>query len=269
MVYQLEKAPTTGTLHFQGCFKLHNRNGVKLKTATKYVPFGSHLEASRGSWQENYSYCTKPESRVEGDPIMLGTPPANQDQRPQTTIDKLAPLLEAAKAFKPLRVIMNLDPSTYARNYRAIQHIREMSKPPIYSKYSFKDFRCMPFFHPVNKVLVFVGPSNIGKTQFALCHFKRPLIVRHKDDLKMFNENHDGILFDDMMFLHWPVQSVIHLVDQEVESSIDVKFGVAIIPPNTPKIFTCNEYPFPAHPAIDRRTQLETFGSDPLFDRKS
>lgn len=265
MVYQLEKAPTTGTPHFQGCFKLHNRNGVLLKTAIKYLPFGSHLEPARGSWHENLTYCTKEETRAGGEPVILGTPPQNQDQRPQSTIDKLAPLLEAAKQFKSLREIMNMDPTTYARNYRAIDHIRTMHKKPIVQKYTFKDFRCMPFDFPSNKSLVFVGPTAIGKTQFALCHFKNPLIVRHKDDLKMLNEEHDGILFDDMMFHHWPVQAVIHLLDQEVESSIDVKFGTAVIPANTRKIFTCNEYPFPDHPAIQRRVQRENFGSDPLW----
>lgn len=92
MVYQLEKAPTTGTPHFQGCFNLHNRNGVLLKTAIKYLPFGSHLEPARGSWHENLTYCTKEETRAGGEPVILGTPPQNQDQRPQSTIDKLAPL---------------------------------------------------------------------------------------------------------------------------------------------------------------------------------
>jgi len=266
LVYQLEKAPTTGTLHFQGCFKLKNRHGVTFKTAQKYVPFGTHLTPSRGTWSENFLYCTKQATRYEGDPILLGTPPKDPHAKIAKN-DKLTGLIEEAMKYKSLKSIVKKDPATYARNYRAIQHIRDMHKPPCLVKYTFKDFKAPPQKFPTNKCLVFIGPTQIGKTQFAKSHFNTPLMVRHKDDLKLFDADiHDGIVFDDMDFNHWPATAVIHLLDMEEDSSIDVKHGTAIIPAGTRRIFTCNTFPFPTHDAIARRIKVVKFDDAPLFD---
>lgn len=270
LVYQLEKAPKTGTLHFQGAFKLLNRNGVQFKTVQKYIPVGCHIEPSRGTWAENYAYCTKLESRAipDQEPVLLGTPPKDPHQKIAKN-DKLTQLVEDAMKYHSLKSIVKKDGATYARNYRAIQHIRDMFKPGKEVKYSFKDFRIAPQQFIPNVCLVFVGPTGVGKTQYAKSHFLTPLLVRHIDDLKCFDVDvHDGIIFDDMDFHHWPATSVIHLLDMEEDSSINVKHGTAIIPSGTLRIFTCNAFPFPIHEAIQRRIKVVTFGDEPLFEKK-
>lgn len=47
-----------------------------------------------------------------------------------------------------------------------------------------------------------------------------------------------------MSFSHWPAQSCIHLVDQELPRSINVKYGTVTIPQQTKKIFTSNKDSF-------------------------
>lgn len=112
-----------------------------------------------------------------------------------------------------------------------------------------KEFRC----------LFICGPSQIGKTQLALCQFEHPLQVSHMDDLKNFKpEFHDGIVFDDMDFHLKDRSSCIHLVDWDCNRSINVKGTVATIPKNTRKIFTSNEsfekyWPHDPHEAIRKR----------------
>lgn len=89
------------------------------------------------------------------------------------------------------------------------------------------------------KSVVLIGPSGIGKTQYALSHFKMPLLVSHMDDLKKL-EHHDGIVFDDMTFRHFPPQSCIHLTDLELPRSINVKYGTVQIRALLPRFFTSN-----------------------------
>jgi len=104
-----------------------------------------------------------------------------------------------------------------------------------------------------------VGASGIGKTTWGIQQIPKPALwVTHMDDLRRFDPKfHRGIIFDDMDFRHMPVTAQIHLVDQEQSRSIHARYNVCHIPAYTPKIFTCNVYPFDAQSdAISRRIQL-------------
>jgi len=96
-----------------------------------------------------------------------------------------------------------------------------------------------PMIEDINSVML-IGPSDIGKTQFAKAHFENPLSVSHIDRLRDFNAEHDGIIFDDMDFRHLPRTAQIHITDWDEERDINARYGCAKIPANTRKIFTCN-----------------------------
>lgn len=108
-----------------------------------------------------------------------------------------------------------------------------------------------------SKVLVLHGDTGLGKTSMAKILISKPaLMVSHLDDLKRFRPGyHKGILFDDVSVKHIPETGQIHLVDWYEPRSIHVRYGTVFIPKNTPKIFTCNQYPLSPNPAIDRRVQ--------------
>lgn len=107
------------------------------------------------------------------------------------------------------------------------------------------------------KTTVLVGPTGCGKTTWALRECEKPALwVTHKDDLRLLNKSIKCIIFDDMDFEHWPITAQIHIVDQDMTRSIDVKHGKAVIPKGIQKIFTCNKYPFTEHEAIKRRVKL-------------
>lgn len=105
--------------------------------------------------------------------------------------------------------------------------------------------------------VVLMGPSNIGKTQFAKSHFNNPLFISQMDRLKEFKPDvHDGIIFDDMDFTHMPRSSQIHITDFEEQRDIHSRYANAVVPAETKKIFTCNHYPFMLDDAIKRRVKL-------------
>lgn len=111
---------------------------------------------------------------------------------------------------------------------------------------------------PENSCAVVIGPSGIGKSVWAKKVAPKPCLwVSHLDVLRMYRANyHKSIIFDDMSFKHMPVQAQIHLTDWTDSRQIHCRYGYATIPPKTVKIFTCNEYPFETHPAIERRITL-------------
>lgn len=108
------------------------------------------------------------------------------------------------------------------------------------------------------QALILIGPTGCGKTTWAIKNAPKPsIIISHIDQLKLFKPDfHKSIIFDDMSFLQWPLQSQIHLVDWWQPRSIHVRYGTVSIPNSTPKIFTCNEMPFTQHPAISRRIKV-------------
>jgi len=105
------------------------------------------------------------------------------------------------------------------------------------------------------KSTVLVGPSGCGKSAWAKRMARKPaLFVTHIDTLREFDPTyHKSIIFDDMAFKQYPLQSQIHLVDCIDARQIHVRYGVAKIPEMTQKFFTCNDEPFVEHPAIARR----------------
>lgn len=111
---------------------------------------------------------------------------------------------------------------------------------------------------PENKCAVLVGPSGCGKSSWAKKMAPKPCLwVSHMDVLRMYRASyHQSIIFDDMCFKHMPLQAQIHLTDWIDARQIHCRYGYATIPAHTMKIFTCNEYPFTKHPAIDRRINV-------------
>lgn len=255
MIYQREKCPKTGKLHWQGACRFNRRNGVAFSTAKKCLPLYAHIEPSRGTWQQNVEYCSKSESRI-GDPVFLGLPPSFGEDLIEKKLCKLRPLVDMAMQGESMKRVCLQDPSTYARNYRALAQISKMFCDKPYTHELLEEDFIIPLQDFEDKAIVIVGPTKLGKTHYALAHFENPLVISHIDDLAKFdNSEHDGIVFDDMSFAHFPRTAQIHLTDWDLPRSINIKHGTATIPANTRKIFTCNEYPFSYDDAIERRVK--------------
>lgn len=134
-------------------------------------------------------------------------------------------------------------------------------------KFTKEDFKPYNLKWDKNTTLVLQGKSGIGKTQYAKTLFKNPLIVRHMDKLKQFDELiHDGIIFDDINLSHYPREPVISILDIEEDSDINVKCGMITLPPFTPRVITTNRQVRDIFPCFDkairRRISINIISTD-------
>lgn len=155
MIYQQEKCPTTGRLHYQGYLEL--TKSVKMTGVKKIFKDDTiHLEKRKGTQQQAIDYCKKLQSRVG--PISEYGTPAKQGKRNdlisvKETIDES--IKKGSKMKQIKKKIVNDHFSSYVKYARNLtEAIQILSEPEI------------PDFQP-NKVLVLWGASGKGKTRAA------------------------------------------------------------------------------------------------------
>lgn len=227
LVYGEETAPTTGTPHLQGYVELNKR--MTINALRKQIP-NAHLEKRCGTAQQASAYCKK-----DGNYTERGT---LSQQGKRVDIEKLHADIKAGASDQELWANHF---TLMLRYHKSVSQFRSVLNAPTFAaSYSLDDFKTAPTLE-WNKANIVWGPSDSGKTTFALAHFKNPLLVSHMDDLQTFDSNnHDGIVFDDMDFNHIPRTAQIHLVDTAISRSIHIRYKTALIPAGTKRIFTTN-----------------------------
>lgn len=244
----------SGTVHLQGFCQL--KTALTLNQLKHHCP-SAHFEVAKGTPYQNFLYCAKGiqthqewiESKDEGPNYGKGADYLEWGQRPKAPINahKKKPAdntyseaLAAPSVREGLEIVRKRKARDFCLHGAAIERNLKSARVQTYSsKYLPSDFD--KELQPLSKATLIVGASGTGKTQYALAHFKNPLLVSHIDKLKTLNPDHDGIVFDDMSFTHWPPESVIHLLDSECEREIHVRYGTVTIPAGIRKIFTHNK----------------------------
>lgn len=228
---QFESAPDTKRAHFQGY--------VQFKTKGRYFEilqelFGAcHVEVARGSVKSCIDYCSKEETRLAG-PFELGN---------VCTIGQRSDLLGFREAIKSGTTDYDLWHSehfpTMLKYYRSMSILRSVFNPPQHeSKRELSEFCIPPLEWDGKSCWLLCGPTNIGKTHFALAHFKHPLFVRHLDKLSDLNSTHDGIVFDDISFTMEPFDRILNVIDTELECQVHIRYTIVVLRARLPRIFT-------------------------------
>lgn len=226
-----EVCPSTKRKHIQGFVWL--TKGTRWTALKARFPNNMRFVPARGSPWQNFVYCSK-----EGDFKEVGDRPKEQKQK----TDVNAAFKEAFSA-ETVQAGLEIIKEKRARDYCLYGDTIERSLKKAHSKPFVPKYKIGDFNQPaqdLSKPVLFCGPTNIGKTQFAISHFQRPLVCSHIDNLKQLSPDNDGIIFDDMNFNHWPANNVIHLLDSDIDRSLHVRWGTVTIPANTKKIFTYN-----------------------------
>lgn len=233
---QIETCPNTGKLHFQGYIQFSKKcRGVK-KVKDFFRDQTIHVEVARGTVDQCLAYVNKQDTRTAG-PFEWGTC-LKQGERTD-----LVEFKEAIRKGDSKRELCEKHFQHYIKYSKMVPELRRLLQPQVsIVKFKLEDFTESPL--TFEKTNVVIGPSGIGKTQWALSHFMNPLFVTHIDQLGDFDSEYDGIVFDDMSFKHIPAVHQIHLVEHETPTHIHIRYTTAYIPAGTKKIFCANENPF-------------------------
>lgn len=222
-----------GTPHLQGYAWFHKKQSLR---QLKGLNARAHWELAKGTPYQNKVYCTK-----DGDFQEFGIFPTAPGPSHKKKIDDGAYslVLEQATVAQGLALVKSKRPRDYCLHGETIErNLKKHKFVPTKALYALDAFSRGAL--PLIKATFIWGPSNTGKTQFALAHFQNPLFVSHIEKLKLLSSDHDAIVFDDMSFKHWPPEAVIHLLDLECDREINVRYGTVTIPAKTVKVFTHN-----------------------------
>ncbi len=250
-----EIAPTTDNFHLQGYVQFIHEE--RFSAIQKNFPAFQNLQKIKGTPWQNFIYCSADKNFEE-----WGTRPKKPKEKGSGDMP-YADALAAPTIREGIAIIKEKKPRDYCLHGESIERNLKRAKiEPFLHKFSPDSFTTP--LQPLNKSTLIYGETDLGKTHYAAAHFKNPLVCSHIDTLKSLCKDHDGVIFDDMSFKHWPVESVIHLVDTEFSRTINVRYGTVTIPANTRKIFTHNtSNPFygdttdpTQSTAIDRRISL-------------
>lgn len=242
VVFGLEVCPSSGRKHIQGHVSF--KRAYRLSALKKLS--NAHWEIARC---EDFNY------ELKGEDVFI-----KDERKKKGKRGDLDGVLELVANGASIREIAKECPREFIRYHRGIERYLEVAGTNyIAPKYGLGDCCKHLGLTPINAYsTLIVGKSGCGKTQWALSHFEKPLLVSHMDDLLQFSEENDGIVFDDMDFRHIPRSTNIYLLDYDLPRSIHCRYKPAVIPAHTFKIFTANFFPFINDDAINRRLQIVT-----------
>lgn len=263
-----EEIGDSGTLHFQGYLETVRRKTIG---SIKKIPGfeRAHLERRMGTADQAIAYASKvnDDTFISG-PYTFGVRAENkQGQRK----DLLA-IQEQLVRGEDLAVIAKNNFGTFIRYHRGIMEYKRLVHPQFEEKLHDLSEFLVPRLDLTLPVLLW-GKGGTGKTEFALAHFEKPLLVRHIDALRELKPGfHDGVVFDDMDFSHWPHGSRVHICDMYRQSQIHCRYTHGVIPRKMPRIFCANS-PLILHrdsdtleqrSAVERRIRIVEI-VEPLF----
>lgn len=193
-IYQTERGDS-GTLHIQGY--VYCQRIVRIISIKKLFP-RAHIEIARGTIEENISYCSKEETRIEG-PFEHGTKPISS-KGARNDIEYFRDAIREGKSDEDL---LNLFPNMVAKYQKFIYFVRCSMVPRRSEKPS---------------VRVYHGRSGTGKTRTAVgdnpgdCY----IVSRPDSNRPLWWDGYQGqptVVIDD--FYGWiPWSYILQLLDR-------------------------------------------------------
>lgn len=227
--YQLETAPTTGTLHCQGYiyFKTNRRMGwVKQwlgELGFQYTinrPLYPHVERAKGTAGQNRDYCSKDDSAVAGTFRELGEIPRQGNR------SDLAELAQAIAEGDDISDIAAKFPTEYIRYNRGIQALKiALSTKP-------RSTREAP------TVCWWFGPTGTGKSRLAFESYPNAYIKMPTNKWWDGYVDQVEVILDDYRPSMCPFHELLRLLDR-YPMKVEFKGGSTELQATTFIITTC------------------------------
>lgn len=153
MIFQLERAPTTNRLHYQGFALLDPKKPIRLAGAKQlFDPIfpNCHLEPTRASTPKAVAYCEKEESQVAG-PWRFGDLGRSQGQR-----NDLAALKDAVDNDVSAVELWDQHFAPMVRYHKSIDVYRNIKIAPRTEQ---------------TELIIMIGPTAVGKTTWIMDQF--------------------------------------------------------------------------------------------------
>jgi len=244
--------------HTHAFFQWKKRLNTRNARYFDFVGVHPHIQTVR----DDHHATTIYESYHHKAPLLLKQSPTG----PQGAKDVIQRIRDAQSLWEAVHVA-----GVEIKSVGDVKLLRDDVARPDDFQHGFPDANWSLELDNTSRVIYIYGPTNTGKTQWAVHCFENPLIVSHMDDLGRFNSSkHDGIVFDDMSFAHIPREAAIHLLDWDFERSLHIRYKCALIPKHTRKIFTSNKpfhesFPHDDTGAIKRRVSKTIHIHGPTF----
>lgn len=199
MVFQLERCPDTGKIHWQGYVRFHRKK--RMRGAKSFIDNKAHMTAADGTEESNRNYCTKERSRVEGtQPEEHGIYNAQGNvQGKRSDLEAIAAMIKEGQS---LTAVAEEHPGDYIRYHSGIAALAERiaPKPPV-----MRDV----------KVLVLWGPTGTGKTHRVMTEMGESLYQANAGRDPFGQYNGEDILFlDEFRWKDWTIQQLNRLLDK-------------------------------------------------------
>lgn len=212
LVYQQERCPETGALHYQGYVELIAQKSLRqLKDLLGSSTI--HIERRRGTQAEAIAYCKKDESRVDG-PWEFGTP---KEQGRRTDLDKIYTMLKEGKTQLD---VLEEYPSQYIRYARGIEAAQRLL---IKQKAQHRENVPIP-------VHVLIGDPGVGKTRFIFDNYAREdiyVLTQHDNALWFDGYVNQKILLIDDFYGNIKFGFMLNLIDRYPGLRLPIKGGFA------------------------------------------
>lgn len=215
LVFVHQIAPTTGTHHWQGYIECKKKIDI---TPLKRMlcPSDPGLPAvfkRRGTQEEAIAYIKDDEKKTNvGDVYEFGEP-TKISQGHRSDLENVVGMVREGKSD---REILDAYPSTFARNYQAIQVVRETLAEPT----SLVDVS------EGHRVIVIYGPSGIGKT-YQTRLMNPDAYVTDKGEKEHPFDQYKGqktIVLDEFMHDEWKHKTLNTLMDMHYSHAFPARY---------------------------------------------
>lgn len=197
LVYQIERGSTT---HVQGYLRFKSRK--RFTTALNWLHGkgmdGVHIEAAKGTEEDNKNYCTKNDTRIEG-PFEFGNYKGDSGkQGKRSDLEKIAKDLQEGRELKEIAIE---HPADFIRYHGGIQAMQLLIAP-------------QPSLTREISTVILWGNTGTGKTHRIMHSYPNIYSVKPGRDPWGSYRGEKEILFDEYDYEKWSLQEMNRFCDK-------------------------------------------------------